>query len=311
MLISFVIPLFNEEESIETLHKKISDEMNKLPHEHEIIFVDDGSTDNSYAEIKKICDRVPYTKVVKFRRNFGKSIALDEGFKHTRGDIIFTMDADLQDDPKEIPRFISELEKGYDLVSGWKKKRKDPVFTKNIPSKLFNFMTSLFSGLKLHDFNCGLKAYRFTLAKQLRLYGDLHRYISAIAHSMGFKVTEIPIEHHPRTYGASKYGIERFFHGMLDFITIVFLIRFLKKPMHLFGIFGILFSLSGFAICFYLTILWFSGEGIGHRPLLFLGILLILAGIQLFSTGLIAEMITHSRHYKGKDDIIEVKVGFS
>ena len=272
---------------------------------YDIIFVDDGSTDNSLEILNKISEKNRHIKIIKLRKNFGKSIALDEGFKLAQGEIIFTMDADLQDDPKEISRFMSKLTDGYDLVVGWKQQRKDSFLSKKLPSKLFNHMINIASGLKIHDHNCGFKAFRKDLVKRLSLYGDLHRYIPALAHSMGFKVTEIRVEHHTRSYGKSKYGIKRFYHGFFDFMTIIFLTKYLKRPMHLFGWFGILFSLSGFVICSYLTVLWFLGEEIGGRPLLILGVLLILVGIQFVSTGLVAEMITHGSQKKVKEDIVE------
>ncbi len=308
MDVSFVIPVFNEENSLEELHDKITTQMKPLTENYDIIFVDDGSSDNSFDILNKIIIKDHHTKAIKLRRNFGKSVALDEGFKFARGDIIFTMDADLQDDPKEISRFMSKLKEGYDLVSGWKQQRKDPIVSKKLPSKLFNYMINIVSGLKLHDHNCGFKAFRKNLVKSLSLYGDLHRYIPALANSMGFKVTEIRVEHHTRSYGKSKYGIKRFYHGFFDFMTIIFLTKYLKRPMHLFGWFGILFSLSGFVICSYLTALWFMGEKIGGRPLFILGVLLILVGIQFVSTGLIAEMITYGSQKKVKEDIVETVI---
>ena len=305
MDVSFVIPLFNEENSLKELHDKITTQIKPLTENYDIIFVDDGSSDNSFEISNEISKKDHHVKVIKLRKNFGKSIALDEGFKFAQGDIIFTMDADLQDDPKEISRFISKLKEGFDLVTGWKQQRKDSFLGKKLPSKLFNCMINIASGLKIHDHNCGFKAFRKNLVQRLSLYGDLHRYIPALAHSMGFKVAEIRVEHHIRPYGKSKYGIKRFYHGFFDFVTIIFLTKFLKRPMHLFGWFGLLFSLSGFVICSYLTILWFMGEKIGGRPLLILGVLLILVGIQFVSTGLIAEMIAYGSQRKVKEDIVE------
>jgi len=308
MDVSLVIPVFNEENSLEELHNKITIQMKPLSKNYEIIFVDDGSRDNSFEILNKISSKDCHAKTIKLRKNFGKSIALDQGFKFAQGNIIFTMDADLQDDPKEISRFISKLKEGYDLVSGWKQQRKDSYLSKKLPSRFFNYMINMVSGLKLHDHNCGFKAFRKNLTKRLSLYGDLHRYIPSIAHSMGFKVTEIPVEHHARLYGKSKYGIKRFYHGFFDFITIIFLTKYLKRPMHLFGWFGALFSLSGFVICSYLTVLWFMGEKIGGRPLLILGVLLILVGIQFVSTGLVTEMITHGSQKKVEEDIVETVI---
>lgn len=305
MDISFVIPVFNEEESIVGLYTGITEQMKSISERYEIIFIDDGSTDTSFEKLLNIAMNDDHVCVLKLRKNFGKSIALDEGFKHSRGKTVITMDADLQDDPKEIPRLISELDKGYDLVSGWKKVRKDPFFGKNLPSKLFNFMIRCFSGLKIHDYNCGFKAYKSNLVKRLPLYGDLHRYIPAIAHAMGFRVTEVPVEHHPRKHGKSKYGLNRFTHGLFDFITIVFITKFIKRPMHLFGLVGLLFSTAGFIICLYLSIIWFLGESIGSRPLLLLGVLLILLGTQFVFAGLVAEMIVYNRQEKTQDNAID------
>lgn len=302
---SFVIPAFNEEESLETLHRAICERMESITDDFEIIFVDDGSKDASFQKMERLAADDERVKVIKFRKNFGKSIALNEGFRLAEGDVVFTMDADLQDDPGEIGRFLAKLEEGYDLVSGWKQKRKDPVLSKNLPSKLFNFMIGKFSGLELHDYNCGFKAYRKPVVKGLSLYGDLHRYIPALAHAEGWKVGEIPVKHHARAFGKSKYGINRFFHGFFDFITVVFITRYLKRPMHFFGWFGMLFSLGGFGICLHLTILWLLGEPIGARPLLMLGVLLLVLGGQIIMTGLIAEMITHGKQKIGYDDFIE------
>ncbi len=304
MDISFVIPVFNEEGSVEELYNRITQQVRTISERYEMIFIDDGSTDASFIKLLEIAMNDHHVHILKFRKNFGKSVALDEGFKYSKGKIIITMDADLQDDPKEIPHFMSELNKGYDLVSGWKKIRKDPFFGKNLPSKLFNSMIGCLSGLKIHDYNCGFKAYKKNLAKRLSLYGDLYRFIPAIAHSMGFRVTEIPIEHHSRKYGKSKYGFSRFTHGLFDFVTIVFLTKYLKRPMHLFGMAGLFFCVTGFLICLYLSIIWFLGEVIGDRPLLLLGILLILLGTQFVFTGLVAEMIVYNRQEKTRDDVI-------
>jgi len=308
MDVSFVIPVFNEENSLEQLHDKITTQIKPITENYDIIFVDDGSSDNSFDLLNNISIKDRHVKVIKLRKNFGKSIALDEGFKFAQGDIIFTMDADLQDDPKEISRFMSKLTDGYDLVVGWKQQRKDSFLSKKLPSRLFNYMINIVSGLKLHDHNCGFKVFRKNLVKRLPLYGDLHRYIPALAHSMGFKVSEICVEHHARPYGKSKYGIKRFYHGFFDFMTIIFLTKFLKRPMHLFGWFGLLFSSSGFVICSYLTVLWFIGEKIGDRPLLILGVLLILVGFQFVSTGLIAEMMAFGHQRKTKEDIVETVI---
>ena len=306
MNLSFVIPAYNEEKSIRILYEKIVDKLKSITENYEIFFVDDGSTDNTFMQMKSLSDADKRVRVIKLRRNFGKSLALDEAFKRVSGDIVFTMDADLQDDPEEISKFIEKIEEGYDLVSGWKQKRKDPVLSKNIPSKLFNFMIGKVSGLRLHDYNCGFKAYRKKVIQQITLYGELHRYIPAVVHSLGFKVAEIPVLHHSRPYGISKFGMSRFYRGFYDFITILFLTRYLKRPMHLFAGFGLLFFSSGFFICLYLSVIWFMGGQIGNRPLLILGVMLVLIGMQFISTGLIAEMLTYGRQQQKPEDLIEV-----
>lgn len=293
MLISIVIPLLNEEESLPELSLKLEKELNSIAWARwEVIFVDDGSTDNSYEVIKQIHARQKRFKCVRFRRNYGKSAALSVGFKEARGKVIVTMDADLQDDPAEIRNLVAKLKEGYDLVSGWKKVRHDP-FSKTFPSKFYNKLTSKACGLKLHDFNSGIKGYRREVAKSLKVYGEMHRYLPALAHWMGFKVTEIPVEHHPRIYGKSKFpGISRGVKGMLDLATIVFNNKYLKRPLHFFGTIGALMMVLGFAIDFWLVIEKVLGwTDLGDRPLLFLGIALIIVGVQFFSIGLLGEML--------------------
>lgn len=292
-ILSVVIPLYNEEESLPELSLQLESVLKRtVGDRYEVIFVDDGSTDNSFEVIKQIRNRNNKFKCIRFRRNYGKSAALSAGFAEANGVIVVTMDADLQDDPEEIPNLIKKLKEGYDLVSGWKKHRKDPL-TKTIPSKFFNFITSLITGLKLHDFNCGLKIYKRDVVKNINVYGELHRYIPALAKWEGFKVTEIPVVHHPRRYGKTKFGFSRFIKGFLDLITLVFTTRFFKRPMHFFGTIGSLLALTGFAIDLYLVIEWFLGQTfLSNRPLALFGITLIIVGVQLFSFGLIGEMIT-------------------
>lgn len=307
--LSVVIPLLNEQQSLEELYRCIVHEMKMLECAYEIIFIDDGSTDASFDVIRMLREHDPFVKGIRLRRNFGKSMALNEGFRLAKGEILITMDADLQDDPKEIPRLIEKLNEGYDLVSGWKKVRKDPVLSKNFPSKLFNMMVRWGSGLNLHDFNCGFKAYRRSVVERLYLYGELHRFIPAFVHAQGYKVAEIPVAHHSRRFGKSKFGLTRFAHGFFDFLTVIFLTKFLKRPMHLFGGLGSLISVVGFVICSYLTFLWFSGEVIGHRPLLILGVLLIIVGMQMVSTGLVAEMMNYGNRNVDNDGIVDEWLG--
>jgi glycosyltransferase involved in cell wall biosynthesis len=303
-MLSVVIPLYNEEGSLMELSLSLKRVFDLLKCNYEVIFVDDGSTDTSFEKIKEINKRNSRYHCIKLRRNYGKSAALSAGFKEAKGDVVITMDADLQDDPNEIPELIKAINSGYDLVSGWKKIRYDP-FIKRHTSKIFNYFTSKVSGIRLHDFNCGLKAYRKDVIKSVKVYGEMHRYIPALAHIMGFKVTEKVVKHHPRKFGVTKFGTNRFLNGFFDLLTVAFTSKFIKKPLHLFGTLGILSSFIGFVITLYLTILKFFGnESISNRPLFLVGTLFIIVGFQSFSLGLIAEMITKSSH-KDEDVFIE------
>lgn len=300
--VSFVIPVYNEEATIHTLHGQITATLLKSNIEnYEICFVDDGSTDNSWNEINTLIQSEGSRTIgLRFRRNFGKADALQAGFTEVSGDIIFTMDADLQDDPKEIPAFVAKLEEGYDLVSGWKQVRHDPI-SKTLPSKVFNGLARILSGVQLHDFNCGFKAYRKEVTESISLFGELHRFIPILAHAEGYKVGELSVQHHPREHGVSKYGGKRFLKGFLDLLTVTFTTRYLRRPAHIFGGGGIAAGSLGFMV---LTWLSFSklalGNPIGTRPLFFLGILLLLLGVQLLSFGLIAEMINRTS-YRAKN----------
>ena len=234
--------------------------------------------------------------LIAFRKNFGKAAALQAGFRNSKGDIVITMDADLQDDPKEIPRFIEKLEEGYDLVSGWKKERHDPL-EKRLPSKLFNRVTAHLSGVHLHDFNCGFKAYRREVVDSIDVYGELHRYIPVLAYRKGFRITEITVEHHAREFGKSKYGLERYLRGLFDSMTVAFLGKFYDRPMYFFGKIGLVLCVIGGVICAYLTALWCMGQGIGSRPLLLLGVLFLILGVQMFSTGFIGDMLVDATYH--------------
>jgi glycosyltransferase involved in cell wall biosynthesis len=295
--ISLVIPLFNEEESIFPLVNEIRKSMKPLNKPYEVIFIDDGSTDSSLKNIKDAGKTDNRIKYISFRKNYGKSAALQIGFKAATGDAIITMDADLQDDPYEIPNLLKKLDEGFDLCSGWKKERFDP-FIKKYSSRFFNFVTRVISGIKIHDFNCGLKAYRRDVVQNLNVYGELHRYVPVLAKWQGFTVTEIPVKHHPRRYGKTKFGISRFFKGFIDLITVTFVGRYVKRPMHFFGFFGALAFLAGIVVNGYLTVEWISGKPLSNRPMLFLGMLLIIVGVQFFSVGLLGEMLVH----QNKDD---------
>lgn len=289
---SIVIPLFNERESISELHQTIAEVMQGIGQPYEVIYVDDGSNDGSFDVLIDLHQHDPNLTAYQFEKNFGKSTALAFGFRKARGEYIVTMDADLQDDPREIPSLYKKLGEGYDLVSGWKINRKDPL-SKTIPSKFFNTVTRWLSGIQIHDFNCGLKIYRKKVIKNLKIYGELHRYIPVLAHFIGYRVGEAEVLHHARKYGKTKYGISRFFYGFLDLFTALFLAKYTTRPLHLFGMLGMLFFLFGVGIDLYLTILWFTGIGIGARPLFFLGFLLIILGIQFVSIGLLGEMIAN------------------
>ena len=288
--ISIVIPAYNECESLPALIPQVNDVLCKTGKKFEVIIINDGSTDDTNRTCREIIGKYPDVKMIEMLTNGGKALALQAGFQTARGDIIISMDADLQDDPVEIPRFIEQIENGFDMVVGWKKVRKDPL-EKTMPSRLFNKVTSMMVGLDLHDYNCGFKAYRRYALRGLNLYGDMHRFIPAILYKQGFKITEIAIEHHPRKFGKSKYGIERYARGFLDLMTILFLTNYKTRPLHLIGGIGMAFLSLGVIIDAYLVVLWFRGSTIGDRPLLTLGTLLIIVGVQTILNGLLAEMI--------------------
>ena len=302
MDISVVVPLLNEAESLPELEAWIRHVMDEHGFSYEIVFVDDGSTDNSWAIIQQLSQANPNVKALRFRRNYGKSPALNEGFKVVQGDVVITMDADLQDSPDEIPDLYKMIkEDGYDLVSGWKKVRYDSKLMKNIPSKFFNWTTRRMSGIKLHDFNCGLKAYRNKVVKNIQVYGEMHRYIPVIAKMNGFgHIGEKVVQHQKRKYGSSKFGLSRFIRGYLDLITINFISKFSNRPMHFFGLLGSITFLVGFGIAVYLacTRLFMHVYGMTRRPLFYFALLAIIIGVQLFSTGFLAEMITSTQRDK-------------
>ena len=293
-MISIVIPLHNEERSIALLYDELQAALDPLGQEWEAVFVDDGSLDGSFAALTRLHDANENIRVVRLRRNFGKAAALAAGFGQARGEIVVTIDADLQDDPAEIPRLLVKLDEGFDLVSGWKTRRRDPL-RRRVLSRIFNWVTGRMSGLRLHDMNCGLKAYRAEVVRGMPLYGELHRFIPVLAQYRGFRVAELPVNHRPREHGRSRYGVERYIRGFLDLLTVSFIGRYRHRPLHLFGGLGLILGLLGVAILVYLTIVKALGHAIGERPLLTLGVLLVVVGLQFFSLGLISEMLT-SQH---------------
>jgi glycosyltransferase involved in cell wall biosynthesis len=304
--ISVVIPVHDEERSVELLLDELRAALEPLGREWEAIFVDDGSTDGTFAALTRLHARNGEVRVVRLRRNFGKAAALQAGFAQAGGASVVTIDGDLQDDPAEIPRLLAKLDEGFDLVSGWKTRRRDP-WHRRLLSRLFNWTAGRMSGLRLHDMNCGLKAYRAEVVRDLRIYGELHRFIPVLAHYRGYRVGELPVSHRPRSHGRSRYGVERYLRGFLDLFSVSFLGRYGHRPLHLFGGLGLLLGAGGFGILVYLTVLKATGSAIGGRPLLILGVLLVVVGIQLFSLGLLSEMVI-SHHEQRAPERSELRV---
>ena len=305
-----MVPVFNEVETVEPLAARIHETMAALPPaaaagEHEIVFVDDGSRDGTSAVLERLFAADRRVRVVRFRKNFGKAAALRAGFAEARGDVVFTMDADLQDDPVEIPRFLEKLDSGFDLVSGWKEKRRDPL-SKTLPSKLFNGVVSRFTGLKLHDFNCGFKCYRAEVARQLALYGEMHRFVPALAHARGFRVGELAVRHHPRRHGRSKYGFGRLPKGLCDFLSVLVVTRHARTALHAFGSVGLLFAAAGVAVGAAIGIGWAVSGAEPERIGVFLSVLLTLAGFHVILLGLLADLLSGRarRGLRGDDGIV-------
>jgi dolichol-phosphate mannosyltransferase len=290
-VVTVVVPVHDEEQSVAFLYEELAAALDPTGRSWEVVFVDDGSTDGTFAALTRLHDAEANVRVVRLRRNVGKAAALDAGFAEASGDLVVTIDGDLQDDPAEIPRLLAKLDEGFDVVSGWKTKRRDPL-TRRVLSRIFNGVAGRMSGLRLHDMNCGLKAYRAEVVHDIRLYGELHRFIPILAHYRGYRVAELTVNHRPRTHGRSRYGVERYVRGFLDLLTVTFMGRYAHRPLHLFGGLGLLLGLLGGAILIYLSVLKLAGEAIGHRPLLILGVLLVVVGIQLLSLGLLSELLT-------------------
>ena len=290
-MVSVVVPVHNEERSVAFLLEELQAALDPLDQPWEVVFVDDGSTDGSFGALTRLHARHDNVRVVRLRRNFGKAAALAAGFEQARGDVIVTIDGDGHDDPREVPRLLAKLDEGFDLVSGWKTRRRDPL-SRRLLSRLFNTVTARVSGVRVHDLNCGLKAYRADVVRGLNLYGELHRFIPVLAHNDGYRIGELPVNHRPRPHGRSRYGVERYLRGFLDLFTVSFMGRYRHRPLHLFGGLGLVLNVIGVTVLAYLTVLKLTGEAIGHRPLLTLGVLLVVVGLQLFSLGLVGELIT-------------------
>jgi glycosyltransferase involved in cell wall biosynthesis len=300
--ISAVLPVLDEVESLGVLHRELTEVLTRLGRPYEILFIDDGSRDGSFERIEKIALEDERVRAVQLRRNFGKAAALAVGFREAQGDLIVTLDADLQDDPAEVPKLLNRLEDGFDLVSGWKQARQDPR-SKTWPSRLFNRVTGFLTGVRLRDFNSGFKIYRREVVQEIRLYGELHRFIPVLAAWRGFRISEVPVHHRPRQFGRSKFGSARLWRGFLDLLTVLFLTRYTRRPLHLFGGLGLIAWTVGFAVNAYLTAIWLVGaEPIGTRPLLAFGVLTMLLGVQFFAVGLLSELVL-SYQTRSADDV--------
>ena len=306
MLVSVVVPLHNEEENIVELYNALKSAMDEDGRDYELLFIDDGSTDRTLELLEPFEQKDTRVKLLRFRRNFGKAAAWAAGFDHAKGDVIVTIDGDLQNDPKDIPKLVSFIGE-YDVVNGWRKKRKDPFIIRRFPSIIANWLISRVTGVKLRDYGSGLKAYKAEVAKNISMYGEMHRFIPVVASWYGVKIKEVETIHHARRHGASKYGISRTLMVILDLITVKFLQSYSTKPMQAFGPIGLACGTAGFIINLYLMLLWFSGHQIGHRPLLLLGVLLIIIGIQLICMGLLGEMLVSSYHESQKKPLYVLK----
>jgi len=310
-MLSVVIPAYNEEENVPILYEKLKRVLDGLGQDYEIIFVDDGSTDGTYQRLKQLAEKDSRLKIIRFKRNYGQTAAMSAGFEHAKGDVIITLDADLQNDPEDIPILLEKLKEGYHVVSGWRKDRKDPFLSRRLPSMIANWLISKITGVHLHDYGCTLKAYRAEVVKDLELFGDMHRFLPALTKRRGAKITEVVVRHHPRMFGRSKYGIGRTVRVLLDIMLVKFLNEYINKPLYMFGSVGfLLLGLGLFSLFYLIFIKLFFEEPIGRRPLLILSVLLILAGIQLISTGLLAELLVRI-YYRTKDTkpyIIQEKI---
>lgn len=308
MDISVIIPVFNEEKNVKPLYEQILDSMERMGVSFEIIFIDDGSIDNTFGILQDIHNKDKRLKVIRFRKNFGQTAAISAGFDYSRGNIIITLDGDLQNDPGDMPLLVEKLNEGYDIVSGWRYKRKDPFFRRRLPSMIANRLISFITNVKLHDYGCSLKAFKKDVIKNIRLYGEMHRFIPAVASWIGISVAEVKVNHRPREEGRSKYGLSRTIRVILDLITVKFLLSYSTRPIQIFGLIGIISSAIGGIILFYLSFIRIIlQEPIGGRPLLLLGILLFFIGVQFISMGLLAEMQSRTYHETQDKPIYVVK----
>jgi len=306
--LSIVIPVFNETENIKPLIIRLNEVLDKTGKNYEIIMVDDGSTDNSFEVMRELCDSYKKLRIIRFRRNFGQTSAFSAGFDLARGSIVVTLDADLQNDPADIPKLLEELDKGYDIVSGWRKKRFDNYLTRQLPSRIANYIISKFTGVPLHDYGCSLKAYRSEVIKNIKLYGEMHRFIPAVASWMGIEVSEVEVNHAPRVSGESSYGIMRTVRVLLDLITVKFLLGYSTKPIQIFGLFGVISLFLGFIIAAYLSATKiFLGHTLSDRPMLLMAVLLIIFGVQLCSMGLIGEMVVRTYYESNEKPTYMIK----
>ena len=295
--LSVVVPVYNEVENLGELHRQLTRTLHEMDSSYEILYVDDGSRDGSFSLLRKIREDDDHVVVVRFRRNFGQTAAFSAGFDHARGQVVVTLDADLQNDPADIPRLLAAMDEGFDVVSGWRRDRQDRFWSRRVPSMIANRLISIVTGVRLHDYGCSLKAYDHEVAKSLRLYGEMHRFIPALASWMGVEVTEIPVSHRPRVHGKSKYGISRTVRVLLDLLTVRFLLSYAVRPMQLFGLLGLVGALVGLGLGIYLSVLKiFYGQTIGSRPLLLFAVLAMLAGIQMLTMGLLGELVVRTYH---------------
>ncbi len=308
MNLSIVIPLYNEEENVELLYEQLKETLEAIGQEYEIIIVDDGSTDGSFDILKRLHEGNGRLKVIRFRRNFGQTAAFAAGFDRSRGEVVITMDADLQNDPADIPLLLEKIEEGYDVVSGWRLHRQDPFVTRRLPSMMANWLISQVTGVQLHDYGCSLKAYRREVVKNVQLYGELHRFIPAIANWMGVSVAEVPVRHYARRFGKSKYGLSRTARVLLDLLTVRFLLSYSTRPIHIFGGLGLISFAAGTVLGGYLSFVKFAlGQDIGDRPLLLLAILLMVMGVQFISMGLLGELVVRTYYESQNKPIYAVR----